>query len=122
MKKLALLLLMACHPLSTLDVLRKEGATPLQPPAWYEADWHRLEACSGLKGDFAAVSWYQSPQIAVADSSYRGGYLPKNHAIVILDNALNNHTVVNHEEMHALLRGGMDHPIKYFNGSCGDLL
>lgn len=93
----------------------------MQPPAWYATDWARLEACSGLKGDFNSVAWYVSPQIAVRDSTYRGAYLPKNHAIILLDNAVNIARIVDHEEMHALLRGG-GHPLQYFNGVCGDLM
>lgn len=28
---------------------------------------------------------------------------------------------ISHEEMHALLRGGANHPARFFNGACGDL-
>lgn len=123
MKKLLLLALIACvHPTGDFAEVIQEGATRFQPPESYRMEWHSMEMCSGLRGNFDLVAWYHTQHIMVRDSTFEGGYFAKHHAIVIPDYQINNKIVIDHEEMHALLRGGADHPAQYFNGSCGNLM
>lgn len=118
---LAIAFLACKNPVDKLDIIVGEGAVQFTPPALYAELWQKMEACSGLAGDFNAVTWYHSPRIDVGGKSYDGGWLGKQNVIVIVDARVENIVVVSHEEMHALLQGGLDHPVKYFNGACGDL-
>lgn len=117
--KLALLLslvaLSACR-----DVTGPTG-TPFTPPPIYRVWWAELEACSGLTGDFDGVRFYVVSSLTQNGVAAAGGYSKRNNAIVLVEKYLNRTETVQHEMMHALLRGIPGHPPQYFNGACGIL-
>jgi hypothetical protein len=101
MRWLAIILLMAC----TSPVEPKDALT------WYR----ELEECSGLHGDFYAINWIVTDDIP---TGYYGWWNPP-HTIRLRPSADEHKT--KHEMMHDLLGRG-DHPPRYFDGVCGDLL
>lgn len=111
----ALMLGSACGTLTApRDVPR--DARPFTPPRAYAATWSELEACSGLRGDFSRVRFYEVdslPDRAVGRTVDRSVYLV---ALFRESDA-----VVRHELMHALVQQ-RGHPTRYFRGACGDLL
>ena len=101
------------------------GAVPLNPPAIYETWWHEVEQCSGRTGDFAAVSWYYVPGLgafgAGSDQGLAGLWQPQHNSITVAQFAIEDSSVVTHEELHAILQR-TDHPAEYFVQRCGNLV
>lgn len=98
------------------------GLVDIPAPNQAREIWTELEACSGLRGDFDSVRWAVAPNgIRVKGKWKYGIWLPEN-VIVLAPNAVDNYITIKHEEVHALLRGGGNHPAKYFSGLCGDLM
>jgi hypothetical protein len=128
---LYLVLLAACQsPTNVLDLLDGlRGATQFTPPAHYRELWNGLERCSGLHANFDAVRWYRTPELVVRGQRDAGVYFAGPNIIVLPERILNpsfvgngHDLIIEHEEMHALLRGVDGHPPKYFNGVCGWLV
>ena len=125
-------LLAACR--SPTDVFNlsdafRYGATQFAPPAHYRELWDSLEGCSGLRANFDAVRWYRTPELVVHGQRDAGVYFAGPNIIVLPERILNpsfvgngHDLIIEHEEMHALLRGVDGHPPKYFNGVCGWLV
>ncbi len=95
----------------------------MTPPPVYETWWNDLELCSGVSGDFHAVSWYYIPGSAGfrsgSGADVLGIWQPVGNAIVIAEAALQDQWVVAHEELHALLKR-TDHPPEYFSQKCAN--
>jgi hypothetical protein len=122
-KSLVLLLaLIACgDPTGTSDV-RIEGSARYDAPALAER-WVMMEACSGLKGDFRQVSFYTATRIVYKGVDVRGYWRKADNSIFLLESLKGNTTAIEHEETHALLQGGANHPAAYFiDGPCGNLM
>lgn len=101
-----------------------DGIKPYDNQPFFAQHWARLESCSGLKGDLSRVHFYTVTKITVdGDDNYRGYWRRSDNSIFILDEIVGNTIVLEHEEMHALMQGGADHPHWYFrDGPCGDLM
>lgn len=98
-------------------------AVAIPTPSIARQTWNELEACSGLRGNFDAVRWLVEPNGIRVDGAWRGGaWIADWNAIVLAPPNQTDPFIIRHEEMHALLHGGSDHPAKYFNGACGDLM
>jgi hypothetical protein len=100
-------------------------AARITPPAQYAAWWKVTEACSGLRGDYAAVQWYVVPEarVTVDGTDYDGYTWTKDEPRIVLARGMVHGagTLVRHEMLHALLvRGG--HPRAYFVERCGDIV
>jgi len=94
---------------------------PSQPPPTEYREWYaEVEACSGLRGDFDRIHWTTQPDVIVDGHSYYG-YWYTDNTIVIRSDLVDYKHLVQHEEMHSLLRSGQ-HPSEYFNQKCGDLI
>jgi hypothetical protein len=94
---------------------------------WYG----ELEACSGLRGNYDAVSFYTVPDTFTVNGKDAGGVWHRPHSIFIRQSLTNTKWLIDHEIMHDLLNTdpkgrlaimGNDHPLHYFQGVCGDLL
>jgi len=99
------------------------GAEALTALPDYQAWWSRTEACSGLRGEFGNLKFYQVPGVSTFNSAVgtvvglwaRNG---RDNVITIAGDYLDNELVVRHEMLHALLeREG--HPPEYFVQKCG---
>jgi hypothetical protein len=122
----AVLAIAACNNPDALtfeDELFLRNMVPFTPAA-ARTLWNEVEACSGLKGDFDAVRWFKAPdgikrRGAWVAAIWRSG----SNEIIISPPYLGDPRTIKHEEMHALLRGGVDHPHHYFvDGPCGYLM
>lgn len=120
-----LLVVLACSdPISPIEkaTIEREAVAVAAPDSARQF-WTQLEACSGLRGDFASVRWYVEPNGLMAGGEWRGGvWLADRNAIVLAPPNRKDPFTIRHEEMHALLRGGSNHPARYFNGVCGNLM
>jgi hypothetical protein len=101
-------------------------AVSYSPPASYSLWWSVVERCSGLSGDFHAVSWYQvagARNVAVGPDSVVGYYQPVNHRVLMAGQSVSKPAAVRHEMLHALLRyAAADHPVEYYRNRCGGLV
>lgn len=94
---------------------------PIQYATW----WNMTEACSGLSGNFDAVSWYTIPVDSLGGFSYEGSefdglWFIDGDRIYLAANAVSKGSVVRHEMLHALLQSH-GHPVEYFVTRCGAL-
>lgn len=115
MKYLVALLLVACDS----PVMVKEQ--PFDPPPLYREWYTKLEACSGINGDFDAIRFFSAESI-MEGGKHRYGYWTPRHKITLQDNMTEPvfGWLIKHEMMHDLIQSG-SHPPKYFNGVCGNL-
>jgi hypothetical protein len=100
------------------------GARRFTPPAQYRAWWALAEACSGLRGDFNAVSWYSYPSgdvFALGGEPVNAAWYGDGNRIVLGDSEEFDGSLVRHEMLHALLRSGA-HPRQQFLGNCSDIV
>jgi hypothetical protein len=85
--------------------------------------WQQVEACSGLSGDLAKVSWWVEPGVNTVTG--RGGaaglYYEERHSIVLAGNWVDDGRVVRHEMLHAL-SPTTEHPRELFRDRCGDVV
>jgi hypothetical protein len=95
-------------------------AEQFSPPAVYSTWWNMTQACSGLSGSLAGVTWYKTTQPLhdPRTEEVLGGYwISGSNQIVLLSTAMLYGPLVRHEMLHALLRGG-GHPRNQFLGKC----
>jgi len=101
------------------------GAIPFGPPAIYQTWWHEVEQCSGIVGDFAAISWYYVPGPggfpAGSNPDLVGLWQLEHNSITLAQFVREDSSVVTHEELHAILKRA-DHPAEYFVQKCGTLV
>jgi hypothetical protein len=97
------------------------GAERFEPPAVYAEWWELTEACSGLSGDFARVTWYRVPNTETIPLSegglVNGRWDADGNRIILGGDNLEAGDLVRHEMLHALLRRG-GHPRAMFIGRC----
>ena len=115
-------LALACDSATAPDVPR--GAIGIAPPERFALWWKLTQACSGITGDYASVSWYVVPNSTTL--SWQGmqvdAYWMSNpDRIVLADAHRGDGPVVRHEMLHALLhRDG--HPRDAFVTACGGVV
>jgi hypothetical protein len=100
------------------------GARRFTAPAQYRAWWALTEACSGLHGDFNSIAWYVTPNtetFSLEGMPVQGAWYPDPSRIVLGDMEIGDGSLVRHEMLHALLKGGK-HPRQQFLGNCGDIV
>lgn len=101
------------------------GAQRFTAPAQYRAWWALTEACSGLHGDFNAVTWYVVPHadsFSLEGASVNGvWYGGRPNRIVLGDSVKFVGSLVRHEMLHALLQV-VGHPRQQFLGNCSDIV
>ncbi len=100
------------------------GAHRFAAPAQYRAWWALTEACSGLRGDFSAVTWYVVPNadsFSLEGETVNGAWSSDGNRIVLGASVTTDGSLVRHEMLHALLQSGK-HPRKQFLADCGDIV
>lgn len=105
----------ACH-----DIVYGSRLAPDTDPI-LAAEWQKMEACSGLRGDFADLHVFTTSSIVADGVDKDGLWIAGLNWIILVDRVRAREKTIDHEMIHALLRGGSDHPAHYFNGVCGDL-
>ncbi len=82
----------------------------LEPPAVFAAWYAELEACAGVRGDFAGLSWMVTDDYVDADGGFYwrgekvyGLYFAKDHSILLSTASAKSRGIVKHEELHSLL-------------------
>jgi hypothetical protein len=113
---------LACEATTAPEV--PTTAVPLEPPARFALWWRLTQACSGITGDFASVSWYVVPNTRTL--SYQGKqvdayWIGNPDRIVLADSLRNDGPIVRHEMLHVLLhRNG--HPRAAYLEACGGVV
>ncbi len=120
MRRIALLaLLSACTTLT--DQPLPDGAEPFVPPAIYLRWWDLTQACSGLSGNWSALTWYRVPDvgsIVMSDgTSAQGRWDAVRNRIILAGDVVLAGDLVRHEMLHALLRSP-GHPRPEFVTRC----
>lgn len=96
-------------------------AEQFSPPSIYSKWWQMTQACSGLTGSLAAVTWYQTGQLVHDTQSgdvIAGYWLPESNRIVLATAVMTDGGIVRHEMLHALI-GKLGHPRGQFLNNCG---
>lgn len=115
-------LALACETATAPEV--PTTAVPYTAPARFALWWRLTQACSGLTGDFASVSWYVVPNTKTF--SYDGRqvnayWIGDPGRIVLADSLRNDGPTVRHEMLHVLLhRKG--HPRAAYLAACGGVV
>jgi hypothetical protein len=101
------------------------GAVSFEPPTEYANWWEEVQVCSGLNGNFAAVHWYQVPDVTDFffgnSKPLQGRWTSASNTITLAGRLTGDSMLVRHEELHALLHSG-EHPSLYFITKCGALV
>jgi hypothetical protein len=96
------------------------NAELFSPPTIYSTWWNMTEACSGLTGSLAAITWYKTSDALGNNANGEpviGYWSAKGSRIVLTDDVVLDGRTVRHEMLHALLqRDG--HPRAQFLGKC----
>lgn len=90
------------------------------PPGVYSTWWNMTQACSGLTGSLAAVTWYTTDEVIHEPNSgdvVLGYWSSASNQIVLTTASVTDGATVRHEMLHALLRQG-GHPRNQFLGKC----
>lgn len=114
---------LACD--SIVDPSLDPRAVVLDPPAVYQRWWAMTESCSGLRGSYSDVSWYQVPGsdvVAVHGRDAAGYWAPVSNSIVLAGTGVFTGVVVRHEMLHALLRETKGHSREAFLSRCGGVV
>lgn len=94
------------------------GESPMAAPTVYREWYARTERCSGLKGDFERIRWYEVAGDGFDCPSGRcAGRWNKDHRIFIAGAYRGNEMVVRHEMLHDLI-GHSGHPNPPFGRGC----
>jgi hypothetical protein len=94
------------------------GDEPMNAPAVYRQWWAKTEECSGRKGDFERIRWYEIPGHAFDCPSGRCvGRWQSDGRIIVAGDWLQHEMVVRHEMLHALI-GHTGHPDLEFRQEC----
>ena len=115
-------LALACESATAPGV--PDTAVPFAAPARYAVWWRLTQACSGITGDFASVSWYVVPN--TRSLSHQGRqvdayWISDPDRIVLADSLRNDGPTVRHEMLHVLLhREG--HPRDAYLEACGGVV
>lgn len=120
---LGLLLLLACGTGPEDPPPLPAGAVHFVPGPSYAGYWAEMEACSGLAGSLAAVTWYYVPGFDPfpapgLDQTVLGYWHGSDNRIVLLQYVADPPALIRHEMLHALLQSPA-HPARYFEARCG---
>jgi hypothetical protein len=115
--------LVSCGDATTAPL--PSGSQRFTPPEVFRRWWALTEQCSGLTGDYDAITWYVVPDAASIPgpdgTPVQGTWELSQSRIVLAGDAQFAGDLVRHEMLHALLRGG-DHPRDAFIGKCGGVV
>lgn len=125
-RSLGLLPLLACGTGPEDPPPLPAGAVRFAPESVYSGYWAEMEACSGLRGSLAAITWYYVPGFDPfpapgLDKPVLGYWLGADNRIVLLQYVADPPALIRHEMLHALLRSPK-HPPRYFEERCGETI
>jgi len=95
-------------------------AEQFAPPLVYSTWWNMTQACSGVTGSLAAVTWVKTGEILRDPRTGEpiiGYWSAGSNRIVLVNTAVMSGGAVRHEMLHALLRQP-GHPRNQFLGKC----
>jgi hypothetical protein len=95
-------------------------AEQFSPPAVYSTWWNMTQACSGLTGSLAAVTWYKTSEVlhdVPTGDVIIGYWTAGSNRIVMVASAMLDGGAVRHEMLHSLIGQG-GHPRSQFLGKC----
>src|SRR5688500_4303804 len=114
--------LAACGSLVDPDL--PTNAEQFSPPPVYARWWAMPQACSGLSGDLAFVSWHVVPGASTVPLNGQlvdGYWSGASNRIVIAEKARLAGGKVRHEMLHALIKA-RGHPRGKFLADCGGVV
>lgn len=118
----AQLIVLACSDASGPGL--PADAEQFSPPPVYSTWWQMTQACSGLTGSLASVTWYKTSK-EVTDTHtgdvIAGYWVPGSNQIVLNSLAMLDGGTVRHEMLHALRQKG-GHPRDQFLGKCAGVV
>lgn len=100
------------------------GAEVITPPAVYARWWAMTESCSGVRGPFQDVTFFEIPGVSDFESVGRrvvGYWTSAGDQIVLAGNAVLDGGSVRHEMLHALIRIG-GHPRDQYLEKCAGVV
>jgi hypothetical protein len=115
----AVLGLVACGD-GIVDPPLPSDAQLFSPPGVYSTWWNMTQACSGLTGSLAAVTWYKTDEVVHDVNTgdvVLGYWSAAGNQIVLTTSSVLDGGTVRHEMLHALLRV-KGHPRNQFLGKC----
>jgi len=91
------------------------GTYAFDPPHAYVEAWQRVEQCSGLRGEFRRIHWFDVPGSVIPwGAETVNGLWHAPHDIYLSDSSAHDsasgYFTARHEMLHDLLNGGGDHP------------
>jgi hypothetical protein len=116
----AVLGLAACGGDGIVDPPLPSDAQQFSPPGVYSTWWNMTQACSGLTGSLAAVTWYKTDEVVHDVNTgdvVLGYWSAASNRIVLTTASMLDGGTVRHEMLHALLRV-RGHPRNQFLGKC----
>ena len=114
--------LAACGSLVDPDL--PSNAERFTPPPVYARWWAMTEACSGLSGDLASVSWFMVPGVStipLEGKAVEGYWSLAGNRIVMAGAGRLAGGIVRHEMLHALMKAA-GHPRARFLQDCGGVV
>lgn len=105
--------------LFAMSCLLEPKGVQYDPPPIYRQWWVETERCSGLKGNFDRVTWFQEPggTFLAPGGVEVYGFWTENHHIFIAETLKLNPSIVRHEMLHDLI-GHPGHPSDLFIVKC----
>jgi hypothetical protein len=103
----AVLGLAACGADGVVDPPLPSDAQLFSPPGVYSTWWNMTQACSGLNGSLAAVTWYKTDEVVHDVNTgdvVLGYWSAAGDQIVLTTSSMLDGGTVRHEMLHALLR------------------
>ena len=100
------------------------GAEIITPPAVYARWWAMTESCSGVRGAFQDITFFEVPGVADFESDGRrvvGYWTSGGNQIVLAGEAVLDGGSVRHEMLHALIRIG-GHPRDQYLEKCAGVV
>lgn len=99
-------------------------AQQFSPPPVYTTWWQMTQACSGLTGSLASVTWYSTNDVVYdthTGDMIAGFWVPGRNQIVLATLSMMDGGTVRHEMLHALRRKA-GHPRDQFLGKCAGIV
>jgi hypothetical protein len=112
----------ACRDLVDPDL--PQNAEPFSPPPVYARWWAMTEACSGLSGGLASVSWFVVPGVSTVllnGTPVEGYWSLASNRIVLAGAGKLTGAKVRHEMLHALIKA-RGHSRAKFLADCGGVV
>lgn len=93
------------------DFIAPHGAYRIDPPAFFYDQWHRMEQCSGRRGNMDRITWFAVPgNTLTVGNQVRSAWWVAPHTIYLAESELHQSAwgvesvVPPHEMLHDLLQ------------------